>query len=146
MFDTGLPITRGLKQWLFNKALSFNTCYKLTVDVQHSQDTKPGWAAGSSGSGRNPEVAKLKEQIDEQKGEIKQLQDVVEEQAKQLGILVERITRCEDIIAATTDAEDEDEAAPRPKRARKGKGKGDEGKGNGKEGKGKAGKPEEVEG
>ena len=118
MFDTGLPITRGLKQWLMNKALLFNTCYKLTVDVQHSQDSKnKGEPASSSGINKH-----FKDMLDQHQIQIKEL-------TSQIDSLTARVTRCEDIIIESD--EEEVEAGERPaKKARKGKGKGTEGKGD----------------
>ena len=120
MFDTGLPITRGLKQWLMNKALLFNTCYKLTVDVQHSQEPNTkGEPAASSGINKQ-----FKDMLDQHHIQIKEL-------TSQIDSLTARVTRCEDIIIESD--EEETEAGERPaKKARKGKGKGKgtEGKGD----------------
>ena len=112
-----------------NKAVLFNTCYKLTVDVQHSQEPNTkGEPAASSGINKQ-----FKDMLDQHQNEIKQLKD-------EIASLVTRVTRCEDIIIES-DAEDEVEAAARPaKKARKG-----EGKGKGTEGKGDT-LAEEVEG
>ena len=100
-----------------NKALLFNTCYKLTVDVRHSQDSKnKGEPAASSG------IKQFKDMLDQHHIQIKEL-------TSQIDSLTARVTRCEDIIIESD--EEETEAGERPaKKARKGKGKGTEGKGD----------------